>query len=121
MKVTEGKKIYFASDNHLGLPDSKSSLLREKKFVKWLDFIKEDAHSIYLLGQLFDFWFEYKTVVPKGFIRFLGKIADNASVSDREEVSMASVIVSKEKGAKLFRVHDAVAVKNLLNFIEKLS
>ena len=52
---------------------------------------------------------------------FLGKIADNASVSDREEVSMASVIVSKEKGAKLFRVHDAVAVKNLLNFIEKLS
>ena len=76
MKVTEGKKIYFASDNHLGLPDSKSSLLREKKFVKWLDFIKEDAHSIYLLGDLFDFWFEYKTVVPKGFIRVLGKIAE---------------------------------------------
>ena len=76
MKVTEGKKIYFASDNHLGLPDSKSSLLREKKFVKWLDFIKEDAHSIYLLGDLFDFWFEYKTVIPKGFIRVLGKIAE---------------------------------------------
>jgi dihydropteroate synthase len=52
---------------------------------------------------------------------FLGKIADGASVSDREEVSMASVVVSKEKGAKLFRVHDAVAVKNLLDFIEKLS
>ena len=52
---------------------------------------------------------------------FLGKIADGASVSDREEVSMASVIASKEKGAKLFRVHDAVAVKNLLDFIEKLS
>jgi len=76
MKVTEGKKIYFASDNHLGLPDSKSSLLREKKFVKWLDFIKEDAHSIYLLGDLFDFWFEYKSVVPKGFVRVLGKIAE---------------------------------------------
>ena len=52
---------------------------------------------------------------------FLGKIADGASISDREEVSMASVVVSKEKGAKLFRVHDAVAVKNLLGFIEKLS
>ena len=76
MKVTEGKKIYFASDNHLGLPDSKSSLLREKKFVKWLDIIKEDAHSIYLLGDLFDFWFEYKTVIPKGFTRVLGKIAE---------------------------------------------
>ena len=78
MKVTEGKKIYFASDNHLGIPDTKSSLIREKKFVKWLDLIKADAHSIYLLGDLFDFWFEYKTVVPKGFTRVLGKIADIA-------------------------------------------
>ena len=75
MKVSEGKKIYFASDNHLGIPDSRSSLIREKKFVKWLDTIKVDAHSIYLLGDLFDFWFEYKTVVPKGFTRVLGKIA----------------------------------------------
>ena len=76
MKVSEGKKIYFASDNHLGLPDYKSSLQREKKFVQWLDIIKDDAHSIYLLGDLFDFWFEYRTVVPKGFIRVLGKIAE---------------------------------------------
>ena len=76
MKVTEGKKIYFASDNHLGIPDSKSSLVREKKFVKWLDTIKIDAHSIYLRGDLFDFWFEYKTVVPKGLTRVLGKIAE---------------------------------------------
>mgnify|MGYP003324945139 FL=1 len=78
MKVTEGKKIYFASDNHLGIPNAKSSLIREKKFVKWLDTIKVDAHSIYLLGDLFDFWFEYKTVVPKGFTRVLGKIAEIA-------------------------------------------
>ena len=78
MKVTDGKKIYFASDNHLGIPDTKSSLIREKKFVKWLDLIKADAHSIYLLGDLFDFWFEYKTVVPKGFTRVLGKIAEIA-------------------------------------------
>tara|TARA_B100000524_G_scaffold302943_1_gene177797 strand:- start:618 stop:1373 length:756 start_codon:yes stop_codon:yes gene_type:complete len=76
MKVTKGKKIYFASDNHLGIPDFESSLVREKKFVKWLDNIKKDAHSIYLLGDLFDFWFEYKTVVPKGFTRVLGKIAE---------------------------------------------
>ena len=76
MKVTEGKKIYFASDNHLGIPDSRSSLAREKKFVRWLDTVKVDAHSIYLLGDLFDFWFEYKTVVPKGFTRVLGKIAE---------------------------------------------
>ena len=76
MKVTEGKKIYFASDNHLGLPDSKSSLLREKKFVKWLDIIKEDAHSIYLLGDLFDFWFEYNNVIPKENLRFLSTISN---------------------------------------------
>ena len=53
MKVTEGKKIYFASDNHLGIPNYRSSLLREKKFVKWLDTIKIDAHSIYLLGEAY--------------------------------------------------------------------
>lgn len=80
MKVEQGKKIYFASDNHLGIPDSRSSLVREKKFVKWLDTIKTDAHSIYLLGDLFDFWFEYKTVVPKGFVRILGKLA---AIADR--------------------------------------
>ena len=76
MKVTEGKKIYFASDNHLGIPDSRSSLVREKKFVKWLDEIKKDASCIFLLGDLFDFWFEYSKVVPKGFTRTLGKIAE---------------------------------------------
>ena len=76
MKVTEGKKIYFASDNHLGAPDARTSLLREKKFVKWLDEIKSNAHSIYLLGDVFDFWFEYDTVVPKGFTRTLGKISE---------------------------------------------
>ena len=53
-------------------------MIREKEFVKWLDIIKIDAHSIYLLGDLFDFWFEYKTVVPKGFTRVLGKIAEIA-------------------------------------------
>ncbi|MEA3504965.1 MAG: UDP-2,3-diacylglucosamine diphosphatase, partial [Bacteroidota bacterium] len=73
-----GKKIYFASDFHLGIPDYASSLVREKKIVRWLDTIKEDAQEIFLLGDIFDFWFEYKTVVPKGFIRFLGKITELA-------------------------------------------
>ncbi|WP_276388843.1 UDP-2,3-diacylglucosamine diphosphatase [Eudoraea chungangensis] len=74
--LPEGKKIYFASDNHLGAPDSIKSLSREKRFVKWLDEIKDDAAAIFLLGDLFDFWFEYKTVVPKGFTRTLGKLAE---------------------------------------------
>ena len=70
------KKIYFASDFHLGVPDYESSLVREKHIVKWLDEIKSDAEEIYLLGDVFDFWFEYKTVVPRGYVRLLGKIAE---------------------------------------------
>ena len=73
--TSENKKIYFASDQHLGAQTPKASLHREKKFVAWLDTIKEDAGTIFLLGDLFDFWFEYKTVVPKGFVRVLGKLA----------------------------------------------
>ncbi len=74
--TSENKKIYFASDQHLGAPTPQASLPREKKFVAWLDTIKEDAGTIFLLGDLFDFWFEYKTVVPKGFVRVLGKLAE---------------------------------------------
>ena len=69
-------KIYFASDQHFGAPTRALSLPREQKFVKWLDEIKKDATAIFLLGDLFDFWFEYKTVVPKGFVRILGKLAE---------------------------------------------
>ncbi|MEN8789132.1 MAG: UDP-2,3-diacylglucosamine diphosphatase [Flavobacteriaceae bacterium] len=74
--IPEGGKIYFASDNHLGAPTREESLPREKKFVAWLDKIKDDASAIFLLGDLFDFWFEYRTVVPKGFTRTLGKLAE---------------------------------------------
>ena len=70
------KKIYFASDFHLGVPDSASSLARERRIVAWLDVIKHDAHTIYLLGDIFDFWFEYKYTIPKGFIRLQGKLAE---------------------------------------------
>ena len=76
MNIDKGKKIYFASDNHLGAPTQEQSFPREKKFVAWLDEIKKDAAAIFLLGDLFDFWFEYKTVVPKGFARTLGKLAE---------------------------------------------
>ena len=74
--TSENKKIYFASDQHLGAPTHEASLPREKKFVAWLNVIKEDAGAVFLLGDLFDFWFEYKTVVPKGFVRVLGKLAE---------------------------------------------
>lgn len=70
------KKIYIVSDQHFGAPTAEKSLPREKHFVKWLDEIKEDAGTIFLLGDLFDFWFEYKHVVPKGFVRVLGKLAE---------------------------------------------
>lgn len=71
-----GKKIYFASDFHLGVPTPQASLEREKKIVRWLDTIKHDAHAIYLLGDIFDFWFEYRHAIPKGFIRLQGKLAE---------------------------------------------
>jgi UDP-2,3-diacylglucosamine hydrolase len=70
------KKIYFASDFHLGVPNYASSLEREKRIIIWLDQIKRDAHSIYLLGDIFDFWFEYNHAIPKGIIRFQGKLAE---------------------------------------------
>lgn len=70
------KKIYFASDQHFGAPTPEKSKVREQKFVNWLNEIKSDAEVIFLLGDLFDFWFEYKKAVPKGFIRVLGKLAE---------------------------------------------
>lgn len=69
-------KLYFASDFHLGIPDSKSSLVREKKLVSWLEEVRKDADEIFLMGDVFDFWFEYKYVIPKGYVRLLGKIAE---------------------------------------------
>ena len=76
MTIPEGKKVYFSSDNHLGAPTKEASNPREAIFVKWLDEIKHDAAAIFLLGDLFDFWFEYKHAVPKGFVRVMGKLAE---------------------------------------------
>ncbi|MFH1161288.1 MAG: UDP-2,3-diacylglucosamine diphosphatase [bacterium] len=71
-----GNKIYFASDFHFGIPDPLLSREREARFVKWLDHIGKDASEIVLLGDLFDFWFEYRAAVPKGYTRLLGKLAE---------------------------------------------
>ena len=76
MNIPEGKKVYFASDNHLGAPTAEKSRIREKQFVAWLDSVKKDAAAIYLMGDLFDVWIEYRRVVPKGFVRVLGKLAE---------------------------------------------
>ncbi|MBP9882447.1 MAG: UDP-2,3-diacylglucosamine diphosphatase [Chitinophagales bacterium] len=67
--------VYFASDLHLGIPDYNASLEREKRFVRWLDQVQSDASAIFIVGDLFDFWFEYRQVVPKGYVRVLGKLA----------------------------------------------
>ncbi|HCC71419.1 MAG TPA: UDP-2,3-diacylglucosamine hydrolase [Bacteroidales bacterium] len=74
--MTDDKKIYFASDFHLGLEAVMEPLVREKHVVKWLSSIEDSASEIYLVGDIFDFWWEYKSVVPKGFTRFLGKISE---------------------------------------------
>lgn len=74
--LTDQKKIYFASDFHFGVPTYEASLQREKLVVQWLDEMSADADAIYLVGDIFDFWFEYKEAIPKGFVRFLGKIAE---------------------------------------------
>jgi len=76
MQLPPGKKIYFASDFHLGLPDKAGSRKREKLICEWLDRIKEDAFTLYLVGDIFDVWFEYRNVIPKGHTRFLGKLAE---------------------------------------------
>ncbi|MFW5793421.1 MAG: UDP-2,3-diacylglucosamine diphosphatase [Bacteroidota bacterium] len=76
MDIPKSQKIYFFSDAHLGIPNYVDSLKREKLLVSCLDEVKTDAFEIYLLGDIFDFWFEYKTVVPKGYVRLLGKIAE---------------------------------------------
>lgn len=74
--LPDKKKIFFASDFHLGVPDHAASLAREKRIVAWLNSVKDEAYAIYLLGDIFDFWFEYKHAIPKGFIRLQGKLAE---------------------------------------------
>ena len=109
MNLSEGKKIYFASDFHLGSPNAEDSLKREKKVVRWLDGIKSDAQEIYLIGDVFDFWFEYKHVVPRGYTRLLGKLAEIADSGIKIHVFTGNHdmwmfdYLSKEIGVELYK------------------
>lgn len=76
VELQAGKKIFFASDFHLGIPNHEESVQRERRLCRWLEDIRYDAQQIYLLGDLFDAWIEYKRVVPAGFTRFLGKLSE---------------------------------------------
>lgn len=76
IKLSAGQKVYFASDMHLGAPNETASKARERLLIKWLDEVSQDAAAIFLMGDIFDFWYEYKHVIPKGFTRFLGKLAE---------------------------------------------
>lgn len=69
-------KIYFISDIHLGAPALSNNREREMLFARWLDEIKYDVDELYLMGDIFDFWYEYNKVVPRGFTRIMGRIAD---------------------------------------------
>ncbi len=75
LKVRD-KKVFFASDFHLGAPNETQSKEREKKIIAWLNSIEKEAAAIFLVGDIFDFWFEYKHTIPKGFIRLQGKLAE---------------------------------------------
>lgn len=76
MNLSPGKKIYFISDFHLGVPNDADSRKREDKIVAWLNSIAKDVQILYLMGDVFDYWFEYKEVVPRGYVRLLGKLAE---------------------------------------------
>ncbi len=76
IQLSPGTKAYFISDHHFGLTANIPSKVREKKFIIWLDKIKKDAGALFILGDMFDFWYEYKQAVPKGFVRVLGKLAE---------------------------------------------
>lgn len=76
MQISTGKKIFFLSDFHLGAPNAAASLQREKLIVQFLSEIKNETAALFIVGDLFDFWYEYKNVVPKGYVRLLAKLAE---------------------------------------------
>ncbi|NNC85682.1 MAG: UDP-2,3-diacylglucosamine diphosphatase [Bacteroidia bacterium] len=102
-------KIYFLSDFHLGIPNEKASKEREMKIVEWLDSILPDVEELFILGDVFDFWFEYKTVVPRGYVRILGKLAEIADAGipihyfTGNHDMWTFDYLTKEIGVKLYR------------------
>jgi UDP-2,3-diacylglucosamine hydrolase len=85
MKVSRSKpkrkraakgKVYFFSDAHLGLGERAEELRKEQYLVRFVESIRHDAEQVFIVGDLFDYWFEYKTVVPKGYFRLFTKLSD---------------------------------------------
>ncbi|PWJ60541.1 UDP-2,3-diacylglucosamine hydrolase [Dyadobacter jejuensis] len=107
--LKEGKRLYFSSDYHLGVPDLLTSREREQKIVKWLESTRSDAQVVFLVGDIFDFWFEYRQAVPKGSIRLLGKLAEMADegieliiFTGNHDMWMSGYL-SEELGATIYR------------------
>jgi UDP-2,3-diacylglucosamine hydrolase len=108
MEIATGKKVYFLSDFHLGAPNEVESRKREDRLVRFLQDARKDAGVIFIVGDIFDFWFEYKTVVPKGFVRILGTLAQIADegielhiFTGNHDLWMHDYL-SKELNAKLY-------------------
>ena len=74
--MAEDKKVYFISDLHLGAQYFADPKAKERAVVRWLDSVRHTAADIYLLGDILDYWYEYRYVVPRGYVRFLGKLAE---------------------------------------------
>jgi UDP-2,3-diacylglucosamine hydrolase len=109
IQLQEGRCIYFSSDQHFGVPSVEDSRKREQYVISWLNAIEKDAQVIFLVGDIFDFWFEYKQVVPKGFVRILGKLAELADkgielilFTGNHDMWMFGYL-TEELGAQLYR------------------
>ncbi|TDB58692.1 UDP-2,3-diacylglucosamine diphosphatase [Arundinibacter roseus] len=109
LSLKSGRKLYFASDFHLGAPSPEASRYRERTIVRWLESIRADAQVIFLVGDIFDFWFEYKHAVPKGYVRLLGALAELADegielvfFTGNHDMWMSDYF-STELGATIFR------------------
>ena len=118
MEIATGKKVYFLSDFHLGAPNEVESRKREDRLVRFLQDARKDAGVIFIVGDIFDFWFEYKTVVPKGFVRILGTLAQIADegielhiFTGNHDLWMQDYL-SKELNAKLYFEPQAFTIQN---------
>ena len=118
MVLETGKKVYFLSDFHLGAPNDTESRKREDRLVRFLQDARKDAGIIFIVGDIFDFWFEYKTVVPKGFVRILGTLAQIADegiqlhiFTGNHDLWMQDYL-SKELNAKLYFEPKTFTIQN---------
>lgn len=110
LALPPNRAIYFASDFHLGMPTPEASRERERRIIRWLDIVRVDAEAIFLVGDVFDFWFEYHHVIPKGFSRLQGKLAELADsglkitlFSGNHDMWMADYF-TEEMGIPVFRL-----------------